>query len=86
MATVTLYTFEGGARGSRGDDGDTYSTFDYEEAKARARQYGLAVVANEYEWSDSELLEDFRPAAADDDDFDAFEMARVSQESQTDLG
>jgi hypothetical protein len=53
---ITVYTFEA--------EGDTpfgeYRTQDYEEAKAYARQYGLVIVANTFEWVESERLDDYR--------------------------
>ena len=54
MATVTLYAFED-------DDGaeQTFSTFNAVEAKDTARMNAWRCLANEYEWSDSEVVWDF---------------------------
>ncbi len=54
MATVTLYTFE-----DENGTEDSFSTFDGREARDRGQQYGMCVIANEYEWSDSEVAWDF---------------------------
>ena len=61
MSTITLYSFSGGIRGGPDDGGDTFTTFDYSEAQKRAVLYSMAVIANEYEWTDSELVDDNRP-------------------------
>ena len=58
---MTLYAFASGSQGDQTDETDTFTTFDYQEAMDRARKYHMALIAHEYEWSDSELLEDFRP-------------------------
>lgn len=34
-------------------------TFDYEEAQGYAQEEGLIVIDNSYEWSDSEMLDDY---------------------------
>lgn len=54
-ATITLYSFED----ADGEEAGCYTTQNYEEAKAYARQYGCRVVANEYAWSEAILLDDF---------------------------
>ena len=59
MATLTEYVNVG----EDGDPVDSWVTSDYQEAKERARQNGWAVVAYEYEFSDTELLDDYRPGA-----------------------
>ena len=61
MSTVTLYSFTSGTHGGPDDGGDTFTTFDYTEARDRAKRYEMGVIANEYEFSDSELVDDFRP-------------------------
>lgn len=59
MSTITLYTFEDAAGAP-----DSYSTQDYAEARDRAKRYSLRLIANDYEWADSELLEDYTPGSA----------------------
>ena len=54
MASVYLYTFEN-ADGAE----DTFSTFDFREARSRARKYEMRVISNEYEWTSSEVVCDF---------------------------
>lgn len=36
-----------------------FYTFDYEEAKGYAQEERLVVIDNTYEWSDSEVLDDY---------------------------
>lgn len=55
--TVTVYTFED----ADGQSADDYSTQDYQEAHAYAQKNQYMLIGNEYEWSDSELVEDFTP-------------------------
>ena len=43
-----------------------WSTFDPTEAREYAQQHGYAMIAHTYEWSDSELVEDFRPGREDE--------------------
>lgn len=54
--TIEVYTFE--------TDGDApasdYRTQDINEARQYARQHRFSLIANQYEWADSELLEDYR--------------------------
>jgi hypothetical protein len=50
-----VYTF-------RDRDNDSFGSFhtqDYEEAKQYARENRLRIIGNEYEWADSEDLDDF---------------------------
>jgi hypothetical protein len=65
--TIERYTFED-ADGM----GPGYSTFDPAEAREYGQQYGLKVIANSYEWADSEVAWDFtstkRPAMASEID------------------
>jgi hypothetical protein len=62
---VTVYTFED-------EDGTevSYHTFDAHDAEQTARTNGWAVVANTYEWADSEHLPewDFTGRDAEDED------------------
>lgn len=55
MANVTVYSFEG----ADGTDFGSYTTTNLNEAKEYGRTNALKVIANEYEFSDSELVEDF---------------------------
>ncbi len=54
MATITVYSFE-----SKDGTEDTFTTVDVHEARERARRYRMKLIANEYEWTDSEVIEDF---------------------------
>ena len=54
--SLFVYTFEE-ADGTE----STWSTQDPREAQDHGRKHGLAVIANEYEWADSEIAWDFRP-------------------------
>ena len=56
---VTVYTVEARKRGETPYPACDFYTYDYQEAKAYAAQYRLRVIANEYEWADSELLDDY---------------------------
>lgn len=55
-STIEVYTFED-ADGKFG----TFRTTDYREALRYAQTYNLAIVAHQYEWVDSNLVEDYRP-------------------------
>lgn len=55
---VTLYTFEDSEGGE-----DTYSTFRASEAEDYAKKYHMRIIANEYEWSDSEVVADYTTTA-----------------------
>lgn len=59
--SITVYTFEG-------ETYDDYSTQDPEEARERGQRYGMKVIANEYEFSDSEVAWDFSPTPDEDED------------------
>lgn len=54
---ITVYSFENAV----GEDG-SWTTLVYDEAKDYARKYGLLLVANNYEFSEREQLEDYRPS------------------------
>lgn len=56
--TITVYTFEDAA----GNEYGCWHTQDYEQAKAYARLGRLRIIANAFEWSDSEMLDDFTRA------------------------
>lgn len=70
MATVTLYAFSD--TGYWGEvhmyGSSTYTTFNYEKAKELARKNRMLIIGHEYEWVDSETLDDFRPSRPEDDD------------------
>lgn len=51
---LTVYTFED-ANGAA----DSWTTMEYDDAKRYAYQWNLRIIANTYEWSDSEPLEDY---------------------------
>jgi len=55
MAEIERYLFE---------DADgvevAWSTYDATEAREYAKEHGYAMIAHTYEWSDSELVEDYR--------------------------
>ncbi len=57
--TMTLYTF------IDADDNEfgTYTTTVWAEAERYAKEHDLAVVSNEFEWSDSEVAADYRHTA-----------------------
>ena len=55
--TITVYTFE-----TENDEVATdYETQNLEEARVFAKENGYSLIANEYEWTDAELIEDYRP-------------------------
>lgn len=62
---ITVYTVEG----RDGKEDESFSTQDYEEAKAYARERGLRVIASEHEFSDSYPLDDFTSELTDDEQF-----------------
>lgn len=54
---IIVYAFE-----SEGDKpASDYRTQSIDEARSVAKSNGWSIVANEYEWADSELVEDYRP-------------------------
>lgn len=54
MSTITQYTFETADGAS-----DSFATFNATEARERGERYGMRVIANEYELTDSEVAWDF---------------------------
>jgi hypothetical protein len=54
MSIITVYTFEDSEGGE-----DTFTTQKAIEAKDRGQRYGMRVIANDYEWTDSEVAWDF---------------------------
>jgi hypothetical protein len=54
--TIEVYAFEG----ADGEEHD-WTTQDYGEAKAYAQQHRLALIARQFDYTDSELVEDYRP-------------------------
>lgn len=58
--TVTLYTF---GEGPELEPAGTFTTFKADEAREYAKQNHLAVIANEYEWTEAIPVEewDYRP-------------------------
>lgn len=55
MASVTLYSFED----ADGNEFGTFTTFDVTVAREYARTNRMRLIAQEYEYTDSELVEDF---------------------------
>lgn len=53
--TLTLYSFED----KDGNEPDTFTTMDYQEAKVYAQENSLRVMANEYEWAEAVPVDDF---------------------------
>lgn len=53
--TITLYTFET----AEGHVDDAYWTQNYIKAKEYARKSRRKLIANDYEWADARLVEDF---------------------------
>lgn len=50
--TITVYTFHKG-----GDEYGSFTTQDYREAQEYARRNRCVIIANEFEWADSERLD-----------------------------
>jgi hypothetical protein len=64
---LTVYTFEAGPRGDLEYPGGGLWTRDYREAQEYARAHHCQLIANEYEWRDDEVLEDYTEEDAADD-------------------
>ena len=60
MSTITVYTLESWS----GEERDGYQTQNYQKAKRDAAALHLRVIANEYEFDDSGLIDDFTPEAS----------------------
>jgi len=58
----TVYTFEAGPGVTMSYPDDELWTRDYEEARAYAQEKGYQVIGLDYEFEDSELIDDFTPA------------------------
>ena len=56
-----FYTFE-----KNGGSFSDWSTLDLEEARSYARNFGLTIVENRYEWADSEPIQSDEPDEEDD--------------------
>lgn len=57
---VTVYTVEAKEGSAQTPYPESeFHTQDYEEAQAYAQERKLRVIGNEYEWADSELLDDY---------------------------
>ncbi len=61
MTSVTLYSFED-ANGTP----MTYTTFNYRDAEETAQRNRWRIVAEEYEYSDSQIVADYTDKADDD--------------------
>ena len=59
----TVYTFEASPGVTMAYPDDELWTRDYAEARAYAQEKGYKVIGNDYEFEDSELVDDFTPAA-----------------------
>ena len=57
----TVYTFEAGPGVEMAYPDAELWTRDYQEARKYAQEHGYRVIANEYEFEDSELIDDFTP-------------------------
>lgn len=65
MSTISVYAFE-----THGDESATeWTTQDFQEAVDYARENGYSLIEREYEYTDSTLVEDFRPGHALDGSF-----------------
>jgi hypothetical protein len=60
MSSIDVYAFEG----EDGESATEWTTFDLAEAREYAQANGYALIAREYEYSDSSLVEDYRPGHA----------------------
>lgn len=58
---ITVYTLEARNRADTPYPECDFWTYDYQEAKKRAQDTRLIVIANTYEWADSEPLDDYAP-------------------------
>jgi len=58
----TVYTFEAAKDRTMDYPDKELWTRDYREARAYAQEKGYQVIGNDYELSDSELIDDFTPA------------------------
>ena len=52
---VLMYSFEK----ADGSEGSVFTTFNPQEAKEHGQKYGLMVIENKFEFTDSELAWDF---------------------------
>jgi sugar phosphate isomerase/epimerase len=68
---ITVYTVEG----RDGKEDESFSTQDYEEAKAYARERGLRVIASEHEYDHAS----YDPEADDEDQRRRARAARVAR-------
>lgn len=62
MSTVTVYTFK-----DRNDSEQSFSTMDLAKARAHAAEHKFQLIANDYEWTESEPLDDFRETNMSDE-------------------
>jgi hypothetical protein len=60
--TVEVYSFEDSNFNQFGD----FTTMDYKEAEEYASQNSLILVANIYEWQDSEIVKNYTPDEEED--------------------
>lgn len=64
--TITVYSFED----RDGNEHGCFTTQDYKEALSYASRYRLRIVANDFEWSDREFLDDFTGSGEEEDEND----------------
>ena len=62
MSTISVYAFL--AEGSGDYEYESWTTQVFSEAQEYAKQYSYAIIELEYEYSDSTLIEDYRPGHA----------------------
>jgi len=62
--SVEIYTFED----ADGNSFTDWETQDMGEARAFAQEHQLRLIANTYEWSDSEMIEDYTETEDDEDE------------------
>lgn len=65
MATIEVYAFE-----DADGNADTYTTQDIDEAREYAKKNRRRLIARTFEYSDSEMIEDYTEEEADEDDGD----------------
>jgi hypothetical protein len=71
MSTITVYTLEAWD----GTEESGYQTQNYQEARRDAEQRKLRVIANEYEWQDSDMVDDCTDEARRVQDLEAITEA-----------
>jgi len=62
VSTISVYAFLDEDAGD--GEYESWTTQNFTEAQEYAKQYGYAIIELEYEYSDSSLIEDYRPGHA----------------------